>query len=64
MLKRTGFSDPLHVVDIIFIKPEINTGDIGDRRDSRQLKNKKETKKNRQSRHLGLYRYRLIRFHS
>jgi hypothetical protein len=29
---------------IIFIKPEINTGDIGDRRDSGQLKNEKKKK--------------------
>jgi hypothetical protein len=28
-VKRTGFADPLCVSLIIFIKPEINTGDIG-----------------------------------
>ncbi len=52
-MKKKGFAEPLRVADIIYIKPEINTGDIEDRRDSRQLKNKNETKKIG-NRHFGL----------
>jgi hypothetical protein len=40
---------------IIFIKPEIKTGDIGERRDSGQLK--KHENKNQQIRHSGISIY-------
>lgn len=45
---------------IIFIKPEINTGDIGDRRDSGQLKNEKK----KTTSAIAIWGYRLILFHS